>query len=449
MSLLFSIIMQHAPEKTALMEPGYRVSYGDLPGLVLSRAERIRQYRCVALAMNNQIEWMLWDLAALTANVTLVPLPPFFTREQRDHALRSSGCDAIITPEGLIPLPHLPVSLPQGTAKITYTSGTTGTPKGVCLSVQGIKQVAQSIVAVLGEDMAGIHACVLPLGVLLENVAGVYAAMMAGGTVLFTPLEAIGKNYENLHGVIKESDATSVILVPEILRILMAQIVRNGPLPSLEYVAVGGSKVSPALVMQARALGLPVYEGYGLSECASVVALNTPVNDKIGTVGKILPHIDATIENGEIVIRNTGFLGYVGEPAPEYIHTGDLGEMDANGFINITGRKKNVLITSYGRNIAPEWVESELLAQPEIAQAVVYGDGDSSLSAFIVPSSPQANIIDGVNRANARLPEYAHIKYFNPVPPFSPDDGTLTGTGRPRRDKIFQLYQKEKTHEFL
>lgn len=449
MSLLFNIINQHAPDKTALVEDGYRVCYGDLPNLIHNRAERIRQYRCVALAMNNEIEWIIWDLAALAANVTLVPLPPFFTKEQRDHALRSSGCDAIITPDGLIPLPNLPVSLPQGTAKITYTSGTTGTPKGVCLSAQGMKYVAQSIVDVLGEDMAGIHACVLPLGVLLENVAGVYATLMAGGTVLFNHLEGFGKNYENLHSIIKKSAATSVILVPEILRILMAQIVQNGPLPCLKYVAVGGSKVSPTVIMQARALGLPVYEGYGLSECASVVALNTPKDDKVGSAGKLLPHLHAAIENGEIIIRNTGFLGYVGEPAPEYIHTGDLGTMDAEGFINITGRKKNVLITSYGRNIAPEWVESELLSQPEIAQAVVYGDGESSLSAFIVPASSKASIADGVNRANARLPEYAHIRHFNPVPPFSPNDGTLTGTGRPRRSRIFQLYQKEKIHDVL
>lgn len=448
MSLFFEI-MQNAPNKIALAEDGYSIRYVELPGLVQSRAERMKQYHCVALAMNNEIEWVLWDLAALTAGVTLVPLPPFFTKEQRNHAIVSSGCDAIITVDGLIPLPNLPVSLPQDTAKITYTSGTTGTPKGVCLSAQAMQNVAQSIVDVLGKDMAGIHVCVLPLGVLLENVAGVCATLMAGGTVVFNRLELFGKNYENLHSVLKASSATSVILVPEILRILMEQVAQSGPLPSLEYIAVGGSKVSPALIMRARALGLPVYEGYGLSECASVVALNTPQDNKIGSVGKLLPHIHAAIENGEIIIRNTGFLGYVGEPAPEYIYTGDLGTIDADGFIGITGRKKNVLITSYGRNIAPEWVESELLSQPEIAQAVVYGDGENSLSAFIVPASETAKIADGVNRANARLPDYAHVKVFTPVPPFSPDDGTMTGTGRPRRSRIFQLYQKEKIHDIL
>ncbi len=443
MSILSSILEPHRPDKVALTEAGYKLDYGDLPNLIKSRAERLSRYHCVALSMNNDIEWVLWDLAGLAAKITLVPLPPFFTKEQRDHALKSSGCDAIVTPDGLIPLPYMPITLADGTAKITYTSGTTGTPKGVCLSEDAMRLVAQSIIDVLGQDLADIHACVLPLGVLLENVAGVYATLMAGGTVHLNRLESFGKNYERLHGAIKESGATSIILVPEMLRILMMQVRESGPLPSLKYVAVGGSKVSPSLISQARAMGLPVYEGYGLSECASVVALNTHSQNKAGTVGKFLPHVRTRIENGEIVLKNTGFLGYVGEAPPSVIHTGDLGEIDAEGFVSITGRKKNVLITSYGRNVSPEWVESELLSQPEIAQAVVYGDGESALSAYIAPAFPAANITEAIAQANAHLPEYAHIKNFTLVPPFSPEDGTLTGTGRPRRSRILQLYQKE------
>jgi long-chain acyl-CoA synthetase len=448
MSVLLCKIHEQAPDEIALMQKDRCILYGDLPGLIQSFSERIKHYRCVALATDNQIEWILWDLAALKAGIALVPLPPFFTQEQKEHALKSSGCDAIITPDGIISLSNAPVSLPTSTAKITYTSGTTGTPKGVCLSASAMDAVAQSIVHMLGRDMAGIHASVLPFGVLLENVAGVYATLMAGGTVLLNSLDAFGKNYEHLHAIIKASKATSVILVPEILRVLMGQVVQNGPLPSLCYVAVGGSKVSPSLVAQAREIGLPVYEGYGLSECASVVSLNTPCKDKVGSVGTLLPHIQASAENGEIVVKNIGFLGYVGEGAPDLILTGDLGVIDEDGFLTITGRKKNVLITSYGRNIAPEWVESELLSQPEIAQAVVYGDGESSLSAFIVPSFVSANIEDAITRANKRLPDYAQIKQFNRVPAFSPNDGTLTGTGRPRRSRILQLYKKEKSMSF-
>lgn len=177
--------------------------------------------------------------------------------------------------------------------------------------------------------------------------------------------------------------------------------------------------------------------------------MNTPCNDKPGSVGKLLPHIRAHIKDGEIVVNNNGFLGYIGETAPEYIHTGDLGAIDENGYLSITGRKKNVLITSYGRNVSPEWVEAELLSQPEIAQAVVFGDDCPFLSAYVVPSHPKADINAAVKHANTNLPDYAKIKNYQTVPPFSQKDGTLTGTGRPRRSCIMQLCQKEKIHDVL
>ncbi len=446
---LFAAIAVHPADKIALKETQYQVTYGDLPMAISMRARQLGDYRRVAMMMNNSIEWVLWDLAALFSGIALVPLPPFFTKEQREHALQSSGCEAIITPEGIIPLPYSVIEIPQSTAKITFTSGTTGTPKGVCLSQDAMENVAHSIVTVLGKDMAGTHMCVLPLSVLLENVAGVYATLIAGGTVHLQQLESFGENYTNLHSVMLDSKATSAILVPEILRILMAQVVELGPLPTLKYIAVGGSKVSPDLIKGARILGLPVFEGYGLSECASVISLNSPEHDHIGTAGIILPHITCHIKDGEIIIQNTGFLGYVGEEAPSFIVTGDLGHIDAEGFLNITGRKKNILITSYGRNVSPEWVEAELLAQPEIAQAVVYGDAQPHLSAYIVPTSQHADIPTALARVNAYLPDYAQIKEFQPTPPFSPKDGTLTGTGRPRRSLIFQLYQKENAHDII
>lgn len=447
--ILFSAIAAQPPEKIALKEDQYQITYGDLPDAISVRAGKIGDHRCVALAMNNSIEWVLWDLAAMFAGVTLVPLPPFFTQEQREHAMTSAGCGAIITPDGIISLPYSPVTLPEGTAKITFTSGTTGTPKGVCLSLAAMENVAHNLVEVLGKDMADIHASVLPLGVLLENVAGVYATLLAGGTIYLSRLERFGENYADLHRVLSDVKATSVILVPEILRILMAQAAGSNSLPELRYVAVGGSKVSPSLIEKARWMGFPVYEGYGLSECASVVALNTPKHDKPGTTGKILPHIDCDIKDGEILIRNTGFLGYIGEDVPAVIATGDLGELDEDGFLSITGRKKNILITSYGRNISPEWVEAELLAQPEIVQAVVYGDAQPYLSAYLVPASPEVNLPVALARVNDRLPDYARIRDFQPIPPLSSKNGTLTGTGRTRRSRIFQLYQMENSHDIL
>lgn len=447
--MLLDALKTHNPDRVALHDETRSVTYGDLNHEIAIRMDFLRGVSTLAIALDNGVEWLLWDLAALKAGIPCVPLPPFFTPEQVSHALHSAGVTHILYPEGLRSAgTGREKVLPAGTAKVTFTSGTTGTPKGVCLPKTAMENVAGSVVGVLGDEFIGTHACVLPLAVLLENVAGVYAALMAGCTVRLTGLSRFGQRYENIHDILKEASASSVILVPEILRGLMAQVAAKGMLPDLKFIAVGGSKVDPALVAQARAMGLPVYEGYGLSECASVVSLNTPRHDRPGTVGKLLPHVQARITDGQIQIQNPGFLGYVGEAAPDFFNTGDLGQMDDDGYLSVTGRRKNILITSYGRNIAPEWVESVLLSQPSIAQAVVYGDARPHLSALIAPASAQADIEGAVARANAALPDYARIHDFRLVPPFTVADGTLTGTGRPRRDKISTLYTKEKTMSF-
>ena len=127
----------------------------------------------------------------------------------------------------------------------------------------------------------------------------------------------------------------------------------------------------------ARVAGLPAYEGYGLSECASVVALNAPGAVREGSVGRVLPHATLRIdEAGEIHVRGATMLGYLGEEgaSPEEVATGDLGFINDDGYLYVQGRRKNLLITSLGRNVSPEWVERELLAHTSIGQAVVFGD---------------------------------------------------------------------------
>jgi long-subunit acyl-CoA synthetase (AMP-forming) len=139
-------------------------------------------------------------------------------------------------------------------------------------------------------------------------------------------------------------------------------------------------------------------------------------------------------EDGELIVGRRTFLGYLGETAaPSDWATGDLAEIDSDAFIAINGRKSNVLITSYGRNVAPEWVESELLAQPEIAQAVVFGEGAAELCAVLVPSQPEAPMEQAVVRANAALPVYARVGRWRAAAPFDPERGELTRNGRPRR----------------
>ena len=487
--MILASLAAHDPERLALQDERAKVTFGDLQKQIAHCAQELRDVDVLAIALDNSVEWLIWDLAALASGVVCVPLPPFFTRAQSEHTLKTAAVTHVISPNGLQRVdagrasPHAEETtaqscsggcsqccaeacqsnapdaageeqpnnssqfqgiFPPGTAKVTFTSGTTGTAKGVCLPESAMANVASSIVQVLGERFAGIHHCVLPLAVLLENVAGVYAALLAGCTVKLCALEQFGARYENLHDILKRTNTTSVILAPEILKSLMAQAATSGPLPDLRFIAVGGSKLDPHLIARARAMGLPVYEGYGLSECASVVTMNTPDHDQVGSVGKPLPHVDLYITEGSIHVANPGYLGYIGAPTRRDLDTGDLGIIDEEGFLSLTGRRKNVLITSYGRNVSPEWVEAALLAQPQIAQAVVHGDGQPQLSAFIVPALPPSECKDlvtaGIAAANSTLPDYAQIHDMQIIPPLTATDGLLTGTGRPRREEIFKRY---------
>lgn len=456
MSLLLETLRRHAnarPEQIALSDDHRHITYAELPARIAEKAEQLHDSHCRVLGIqsDNNADWVLWDLATVAAGVACVPLPSFFTRQQTAHVIQSAGIGHLATAQGLEFTGVTDTgALPPGTTKITFTSGTTGTPKGVCLSQHGVEQVAQSLLTVIGAQYAADHLSVLPLSILLENVAGVYSTLLAGARCHLYSLPQIGMGNPfrpDFHSLIlnmTKHRITSAILVPELLRSLTGVLKQIGVrLPDLRFLAVGGSKVPPALLLQAQALGLPVYEGYGLSECGSVVSLNTPASAAIGATGKVLPHIRLHCDSaGEIIIDNPVMLGYLhGDRQSGAFATGDLGHLDANGFLHISGRRKNLLITSFGRNVSPEWVESALLNQPEIAQAVVYGDAQPWLGALLVPSAPQADLNAAVQRANAALPEYAHVQTFHPIAPLTPEDGTLTGTGRPRREAIANRYR--------
>ena len=423
----------------------------------------------VGVALDNGPGWVVTDLALVLAGRASVPIPPFFTASQRYHALADAGAGLLITPGGTdedVPvadtrlrlmatgLPARP--LHAGTAKITYTSGSTGAPRGVCLSQDQMEAVAASLVAVLGHDRAGLHLPVLPLAVLLENVAGLYATLLAGGRYHAASLAEVGMgeafrpDFARLLTTTVQTGATTLILVPELLRGLIAAQTALHLDHRLEMIAVGGARVSPALLTAATTAGLPVVEGYGLSECASVVALNTPDDACPGTVGRPLPHLTVTLaEDGEILVSPHPFLGYVGgDRAPEVLHTGDIGRFDDDGRLRIEGRKANTLITAFGRNVSPEWVESELLAEPAILQAMVMGEARAALSALLVPMPgvDQAQVEAAVAHANSRLPDYAHVHDWRLVPPFDPAAGQVTANGRPRRDALRHAYAASPHH---
>jgi long-chain acyl-CoA synthetase len=362
---------------------------------MLANQLHIRPNDVVATMMDNSPAWIVMDLAALQAQLTHIPLPAYFTDAQLQHAIHDAGVSILLTdqPERFLILggevvakvalanriltvlrfENMTAKQHPQVAKITYTSGTTGQPKGVCLNAQAMFHVAQSICQLVEVGQADQHVCILPLATLLENVAGVYASLLGGATVHVLSSHSVGFtgsqfNVEKLANALLRHEASTGILIPELLKALMHWVSKNiQTFPALKFLAVGGAHVAVDLLKQAQSLGLPVYEGYGLSESASVVTLNTPQANKLGSVGKPLPHIEMRLaEDGEIWIKGANYLGYTSQALQTdddgYVATGDIGRCDGAGYLYIKGSQKKYFhyvvwsqrLTRMGREYAVE-----------------------------------------------------------------------------------------------
>jgi long-subunit acyl-CoA synthetase (AMP-forming) len=161
-----------------------------------------------------------------------------------------------------------------------------------------------------------------------------------------------------------------------------------------------------------------------------------------------LPHARLRVTAaGEIQVSGATLLGYLGQPpqTDAWFATGDLGFIDADGYLHLTGRRRNAFITAYGRNVNPEWPESELLRFPEIAQAVVYGEARESNIAIIQPVAAEVSdsaINTCVEAANELLPDYARIHdWLRADAAFSLENGLLTASGKPRRNAVWAWYE--------
>ncbi len=487
------------PHRPALADNERTVSYRALSRAIGETAAELRigGPRTVALALDNSPEWIAVDLALLAGRVPCLPLPGFFSPLQHWHAIAEAGADWIVTdrPEFFLDLlrsngvpaaraPDLELfgrrlaqvravlpdgpRFPEETMKITYTSGTTGRPKGVCLDGAALGTVAAALAAACPLTAADRHLSLLPLATLLENV-GVYATLLAGGRCVLPSLRDVGtlgaagvepdRMLESLH----KMGATTAITVPQMLRALIEQVARGAAPPAaLRFLAVGGASVAPALLEHARTLGLPVYLGYGLSECASVLTLNRAGAHRSGSVGRPLPHVKLSFAaDGEILAEGALFLGYcpAGAPITPPWPTGDIGRVDGDGYVYLEGRKKDFFVTSYGRNVSPEWIETALNAEPEIAQAWVSGEARPWIAAIVTPQNgtPDSSVDAAIERVNASLPDYARVQHWiRSRQPFSADRGELTGNGRLRRHALRERYRSqieslylERTYELL
>lgn len=459
----FAALRGHAaemPERVALVAPETTLTWRELA----ERAGRAARWaeclpRRVGLLCGKSVDGFVADVALAFAGRETVPLPDFFAAGQLAHIVDAAGLDCVVAdPASLARAGDLgvsavaleaaaePLASPRaGARRIIFTSGTTGAPKGVRLGPRQIGASAAALVAAIGAGPADRYLSLLPPSLLLEQIAGIYAPLLAGAAV---HLAAPGAG--RLDDAAMRAGATVTVLVPELLAAWVREreeSVRPAA-ASLRFVAVGGAPVPPALADKAWRLGLPVHEGYGLSECGSVVALNRPGERVAGTVGRPLEGVAVTIEAGEVVVAAPTVMdGYLGAAdTPPSWRTGDLGALDAAGRLTIAGRKDNVLVTGAGRNVSPEWIESLIGAGPGIGRCVLTLR-EGALVAVLTPA-PGADpalfaaprLGDRVARLCAAAPDYARPRaYLLLEEEELRRHGLLTANGWPRRTALGAL----------
>jgi long-chain acyl-CoA synthetase len=273
--------------------------------------------------------------------------------------------------------------------------------------------------------------------------------------------------YVQRHGRASVSLADSLCL--RLANAAIFPAIRKSIGPNLKALICGSAPLAVDTQLFYMMLGIPVLQVYGLTETTAICTMDDPQHIEPGRVGPAVPGIEMTIaETGEILVRGPNvFPGYWQRPAETakaleggWFHTGDQGEVDADGNWRITGRLKNLLILNSGHNVAPEPIEHELAARlPEAQQVVLLGNQRSFLAALVTAagSNGSSNGLDegrvraALDGLNADLPHYKQIRAFHIVEPFSTENGLLTTMGKIKRDaisarfarEIEQLYQKK------
>ncbi|QDX30405.1 AMP-binding protein [Dickeya poaceiphila] len=459
------------------------------------------QPKPVGLIMGNSAEWVVADLALLYANRVEVPVPLAFSAEQAAWLLRD--CDVILTdaigqqqlevwrqrglsldatliPITLSDLPGLPAgaSEPPDAAqdtiiKVIHTSGTTSQPKGVQIRRHGLDALVDALWQRAAQGDYHRYLCLVPLSLLIEQVTAIYMPLTSGGAIVLPPvtlppLGSPGVQAADRLPLIASARPTAMTLTPALVEALAekawgcAQENRLQALfghDRLPLLAVGGAPVDSDILLGLNQLGIPVYEGYGLSENSSVACWNYRGAHRIGTVGQPLAHVEIRLaDDGELCLRSSSlFAGYAGEDpsschvdADGWLHTGDIARQDDNGFISIIGRKKTMIITANGRNISPEWLETAYRSVPGVLTAIVFGDKQQFLGGiFIVNDISKADSIRQAIHDYARqhLNELEQIN--NPILlPHHPDimEQLFTVTGRPRRNAVADFLAKNEVN---
>src|SRR3984893_1914461 len=474
MRQLCDSMKRHASEAGGLIavsDQHGQLSRGELLAGVTALAADLRgQPQTIGIYAPNGIAWVIAQLACALAGKIAVPLPTFFSAAQLGHVVRDASVDLILASEQTAALAlqsgvptnvidmidiHREAGLPDvidGFGQIIYTWGSTGQPKGVRHQSGQIAWSAAALASETGATATDSYLSVLPLPLLLETICSIFIPTLLGTYVQFDSGLAEQVGHGDATGIAKAfvtNRPTSSVLVPQLLRHWVAELqaVNQTAPSSLRFVAVGGAPVPKQVANAAWGLGIPVHEGYGLSECCSVVAVNRPKQRRPGTVGRPLSGLSVSIDNGEIVVDGPSITdGYLGqEPAQGAWRTGDLGEIDRDGFVTVQGRKDSLLVTSFGRNVSPEWIETMFLADPRIAFCTVAGHGEPHLTALLIPSPQGAawfanatstDILDLVSDHCSDAPEYAVPRAYVVVSFEEALNNQLLSNGRPIRKNV-------------
>jgi long-subunit acyl-CoA synthetase (AMP-forming) len=454
MKQFFDRLWQHARERaheTAFQYGETHLSWAELAARVSGVATALEQEPdTIGLALPNGPDYVVADLAATLAGKRLVPIPHFFGAEQIAHIIQDSGIKAMFggTGHGLPSLePLLSKTGPArpatpGHRRIIYTSGSSGHPKGVIIGENQISASISALSNAVETSQEDVYLSVLPAAQLLEQICGMFLPILAGARTVFAP-EAMAALFGHAPGVMAQVFATHrptmSLLAPKLLTAWLTDMQQGGPKApdSLRFVAMGGAPASPAMLHQAMAAGIPVFEGYGLSEACSVVALNRVGDNEPGTVGRVLDGLGVVIEDGEIVVSGPTVMdGYLHhDAAPCRWKTGDLGRFE-NGRLVIEGRKDNLIVTAAGRNINPEWIERLLAADPMIACSALVLDA-GNLTLVVAPMAPIT--MERIVSHLSGLPVYARPERLVMVDPHS--SGLIRPAGTPNRAVALQLAQ--------
>ena len=417
-----------------------------------------------------------------------------------------------------------PLVSPEDIATIVYTSGTTGEPKGVILTHGNITSNALAVAAGFGVNSGDSFLSFLPLCHMLEKTCGYYSMLFSGvtiayagdlttivddvrkirPTILIVVPRVVEKIFEAVEKKVLESSLVRRRMVYGAIRTLNERVnreYRGETIPALlrlrsfladrlvaskfrmiaggrvRMLVSGGAPLDRTLAKTLLVLGFNILEGYGLTEASPVVAVALPGDNRLGTVGKPLDGVTIKIGDAdEILVSGPNVMrGYFNKPEETaevidtdgWLHTGDQGRFDELGNLVITGRIKELIVTSYGKNVAPVPIEAEITKSPYIDQALLYGDNRKYITALVVPEkcaieayAQEKNLIAAgyeellgsgkirdliageIERTTADRARYEKVKTFSIVPEnFTVANKLLTPTLKLRRKHVIERYR--------